>query len=404
MKFGGTSVATEAGRARVVDQVVARRAQGGPVCLVVSAMGRQGDAYATDTLLGLARNAYRGVTARELDLIASCGEVISAVVMTASLQGAGVPATALTGGQAGIVTDAGFMAARVRRVDTGRLERLLAAGEVAVVAGFQGETEAGDVTTLGRGGSDITAVVVGVALGAETVEIYTDVEGVLTADPRVVPDARQLGFITYEELCQLAHEGARVVHPLAVEVAMRNQLPLRVRSTFSDGPGTLVGAPDSPNRGTAVTSHHRPVTGVASVNGVAHFEVDFEPEHDSRDELRLFRSLADHRISLDMILVTPGRKAFIIDESQVELATAVLRAGGFAPRVRRSCAKVSVVGMGMRGVPGVMAAVSGALHGAGIEILQTADSHLSISCLVAEHHARAAVRALHETFQLGEEA
>ncbi|MEW6522144.1 MAG: aspartate kinase [Bacillota bacterium] len=396
LKFGGTSVASEESRQLAVARVRAHLDKGYDVCVVVSAMGRKGEPYATDTLLGLARSLYHNTAPRELDLMAACGEIISSVVMTNALRREGIRALALTGWQAGIVTDTNFTQARIRRVEPSHLQRHLKEGFVVVVAGFQGQTESGDITTLGRGGSDISAVALGVALEAQETEIYTDVDGVLTADPRVVPDARTIPSITYDELCQFAHEGAKVIHPVAVELARRYDLQLHIRSTFSDSMGTTVtGQP-------LVGGHPRTVTGVTSIGGMVQVQVDFGPDQGSGDELRLFKALADQRISLDMILVTPGRKAFIVAEGVAQEAQDVMERAGFFPSIRPGCAKVSVIGAGMRGVPGVMAAVASALHDAGVRILQTADSHLSISCLVPQEHSDTAVRALHGKFHLSQ--
>jgi aspartate kinase len=396
LKFGGTSMASESSRQLAVTRVRAHLERGRDVCVVVSAMGRKGEPYATDTLLDLARSLHPETAARELDLVACCGEIISSVVMTNTLRREGIRSLALTGWQAGIITDTNFTQARIRRVEPSHLKRHLQEGYVVVVAGFQGQTESGDITTLGRGGSDISAVALGVALEADSTEIYTDVEGVLTADPRVVPDARTIPSITYEELCQLAHDGAKVIHPLAVELARRNELELQIRSTFSDHPGTCVTGQ------LAAGGPPRTVTGITSIGRVTSVQVEFSPEETNRDELRLFRALADERISLDMILVTPTLKAFIVNEDAVPAARSAMERAGFRARLRPHCAKVSVIGAGMRGVPGVMAAVASALHDAGVSILQTSDSHLTISCLVDQEQAHTAVRALHHKFHLSQ--
>ena len=239
-KFGGTSIATPDGRAKVSEKIKEALEQGCKVLAVVSAMGRAGDPYATDTLISLAREISKQVTPRELDLLMACGENIATVVMVQTLKANGIEASAFTGGQAGILTDHQFNNARIVEIKPDNLHQCLAEDRVAVVAGFQGVTTDGEVTTLGRGGSDTTASALGVALNAEVIEIFTDVDGIMTADPRLVPQAKPLTTMTYNEVCEMAHLGAKVVHPRAVEIAMEGRIPLRIRSTFSDAPGTLI--------------------------------------------------------------------------------------------------------------------------------------------------------------------
>ncbi len=402
MKFGGTSVHNPKAREQAIHRIRTQVEAGYDVCVVVSAMGRQGEPYATDTLLSLVREVNESVSAEELDLACACGEILSSVVMTATLCRRGLDAVSLTGWQAGIITDSRFGDARIRRVQADGVLEQLSEGKVVVVAGFQGRTERGEVTTLGRGGSDISAVALGVGLSAELVEIYTDVDGVKAADPKLVPDASTIPVVTYEELCQLAHEGARVVHPVAAELAMRNGLALRIRSTFADGPGTLVTAGDVELEPPPFGAPLRPVTAVTTMPEMAHVEVEFPPHWDSSDELRLFCLLAEHQISLDMILVTPFKKAFIVSAEKCQATRTTLQEAGFTVRTTPDCAKVTVVGGGMRGIPGVMARVASALHEADIDIIQTADSHMSISCLIRQWHMQEAVRALYRNFYLGD--
>ncbi|MGE5423588.1 MAG: aspartate kinase, partial [Ignavibacteriales bacterium] len=240
-KFGGTSLASDEHRDRVCQSILREKHRGNNVVVVVSAMGRASDPYATDTLINLVKDENLNPHRREMDLLMSCGEIISGVVLSSNLQIMGEKSTFLTGFQAGIITNKTHGDARIISVDPQIIQQLLADGYIVIVAGFQGVSEEGQITTLGRGGSDVTASALGVALGAEVVDIYTDVEGIMTADPRIVKNARVLDAITYNEVCQLAREGAKVIHPRAVEIAMEGNTPLRIRSTFSDGTGTLVG-------------------------------------------------------------------------------------------------------------------------------------------------------------------
>ncbi|BAS28395.1 aspartate kinase [Limnochorda pilosa] len=414
-KFGGTSVATPQLRERVIGHV--RRAlqeQHRPV-VVVSAMGRAGDPYATDTLLGLARQVGTGLdgaAARELDLLLSCGEVIASSILAQTLRSEGVPARALTGAQAGVVTDGAFGNARILQVRPDRLLGLLEEGVVPVVAGYQGITADGEITTLGRGGSDTTAAALGVALKAERVEIYTDVDGMKTADPRLLPDAPTLARVSYREAMEMAHLGARVIHPRAVEIAMEGRLPVQIRSTLSDAPGTLVsdapawgeapGAPPAAHPGRV-----EPVAGDRLVRAIAHvgqrsrvWAVPARGEFGGEEIHRLFRAVAGAGVSVDMIYVSPDRVSFIVEE---ELGGRVREALARLParfEVTAGFAKVSCVGAGMHGVPGVMARITGALARAGVGIYHTVDSHANISCLVRGEQVAEAVRALYREFAL----
>ncbi|ADL07397.1 aspartate kinase [Thermosediminibacter oceani] len=387
-KFGGTSVATPKSREMVLKHVIRTKREGYSPVVVVSAIGRRGDPYATDTLLSLLEEVGGEVPARERDLLMSCGEIISAALVAALLNAKGHPAKAFTGGQAGIITDDRFGNAAIKEIKTDVLIDAVKQGYIPVVAGFQGITENGDITTLGRGGSDTTAVALGAALGAECVDIFTDVEGIMTADPRIVKGAHILDTVTYREVTEMAYNGARVIHPKAVEIAMQRNIPVRVRSTFSDSPGTLI-----------TCGPERLITGIAHIPHLAQICIKV-PSDDRSVEVRIFRMLADAGISIDLINLFPDLKVFTIKEELVEKAVGVLEGIGVIPEVVRGLAKVTVVGAGMRGVPGVMARIIEALEGENIEILQTSDSHTTISCLVRDEDAERAITALHKKFEL----
>lgn len=365
--------------------------------IVVSAMGRAGDPYATDTLLGLIEANGGTLDRRERDLLMSCGETISAATLACMLQSRGIPAVALTGAQAGMETTAEHGNARVTDIRTERLLSILGEGKVAVVTGFQGAAANGDVTTLGRGGSDTSATAFGAALKAEFVDIFTDVEGVLTADPRIVSDAQPLGQVSYMEICNMANNGAKVIHPRAVEIAMEADIPVRIRSTFSDGYGTLV-AGMAALRGKGLAKD-RLITGIAHSAAVAQIQVS-APEDPFNLQLRVFKTMADHGISVDLISVYPAGVAYTVSDSEAERADALLRAQGCEPVIARDCAKVSVIGGGMNGVPGVMASIVEALTSEGVGILQSADSNTTIWVLVRSADTVKAVNALHRKFGL----
>ncbi|MEW5921860.1 MAG: aspartate kinase [Bacillota bacterium] len=398
-KYGGTSVSTAEKRALVVQRVSKALQDGYRVALVVSAMGRQGEPYATDTLRLLALQEWDGVSLRELDLIMSCGEIISAVVMAATLGGEGINAFALSGAQAGLLTDGCYGEAEVVDCRPDKMLKILEQNAVPVVAGFQGVDGDGELNTMGRGGSDTTAVILGAALQAEKVEIYTDVSGIMTADPRIFKEARVIQQITYGEVCQLAYEGARVIHPRAVEVAMRNNVNVVVKNPEDDGPGTLITGEHILREGNFSTRGRRAVTGIAHTTGLVQFIIEFV-EPDSKRELEIFQRIGEAEINIDLISVFPRIKAFTVKREHRFKVEEILKNLDVSYRLDPDCAKVSVVGVGMHGIPGVMARVVEALHAQGIKIKQSGDSNITISLLIGQEDLPQAVKTLHDSFQL----
>ena len=325
--------------------------------------------------------------------------MISAVIMTGTLQAAGFDAVMLTGGQAGIITDNNFNNARILKVDPTRLLSLLKEGKVPVVCGFQGISTDDEFTTLGRGGSDTTAAALGAALNAEIIEIYTDVDGIMTADPRMVSNAKILDRISYGEVCHLAHQGAKVIHPRAVEIAMQKNIPLIVKSTFSNAPGTLITniiREDTEEMGV----NDRVATGVTYINNIAQIKINLHDLTSNIASFNIFKLMSDNGISIDLINVHPGQIMFTVTEELAEKATMQLHELGCDVQTTLGCAKVSVVGGGINGVPGVMANFVEALALNNIPILQTVDSHTSISVLIEKAFLQSAVTALHEKFKL----
>lgn len=398
-KFGGTSLSTDEARQLVLRHIGRERQRQYHIVVVVSAMGRKGDPYATDTLLSLAPGCGESLPPRERDLLLGCGEIISAVMLTGMLQSASIPAVALTGGEAGILTDSQFGRARIIEIRTETVLRHLREGKVVIVTGFQGKTEAGQLTTLGRGGSDTSATALGAALHAERVDIYTDVNGILTADPRIVENARPLAVVGYTEICNMARQGAKVIHPRAVEIAQQARIPLRVRSTFTDDEGTLVTDKFDPVHGALVRDRH--VTGVAHASGITQITVQVKDGHNDV-QLQVFQAMARHLISVDFINVTPGGAVYTVFDHDAEQAVAVLRSIGYEPAAVSGCVKISVIGGGMNGVPGIMAKIVEALTEQGVPILQSADSNTTIWVLVRESYMADALRALHAKFSLHE--
>jgi aspartate kinase len=275
------------------------------------------------------------------------------------------------------------------------------AGIIPIVAGFQGVSEKGAVTTLGRGGSDTTAAVLGVVLKAERVEIFTDVDGIKTADPSLIPDAPTLQALSYREVVEMGHMGAKVLHPRAAEITMEEGIPLQIRSVVQSKGGTTIGRSAKSRAafaGGEVTD--RVVTGIAHLGKRAQVRIEGSDFHRSNLGTQVFHLLAEAGVSVDLIHFSPERIAFVIDQAKVNTARTVLSPLGLHVKIKVGFAKVSVVGAGMHGVPGVMARVVGALEADGIPIYQTTDSHANISCLVLEEHMSRAVRALYKEFQL----
>lgn len=394
-KFGGTSLVDRKSRYFCVEHIERVIKDNYSVVVVVSAMGRAGDPYATDTLLQLIDEEGIWLKPRELDLFLSTGELISAAVLSNLLWKRDIANTILTGSQAGIITNDHFNNAMIIDLKPQKVIDQLQEGKVVIVPGFQGTTRDGDITTLGRGGSDTTATALGVALEAEYVDIFTDVNGIMTADPRIVEEAVRLDAITYTETCNLAHLGAKVIHPRAVEMAMQKNIPIRVRSTFDEGPGTLITnlTPLKP------TVRQRLITGIAQVPNITQIKVkaDFG-QYDLH--LKVFRAMAQHDISVDFINVNPTGVVYTVADHVADQAKQILLEMGYEPILIPHCAKISVVGAGMAGIPGVMAKIVEALVDEGIQILQSADSHTTIWVLVDQKDMVRAVRSIHKKFEL----
>jgi aspartate kinase len=450
-KFGGTSVDSDEHRMLAAGKVVRAVQAGWHVVVVVSAIGRAGAPYATDTLVSTLKNVDPSVppASREMDLMMACGEIISTVVLAQTLRTLGHDTVALTGAQAGIHTDYEFGNARILSIDPSYIVRMLEQGRIVLVAGFQGVTAFGAITTLGRGGSDTTASALGAALKPHAdeiaVEIYTDVDGVKTADPRLVPGARTLETASYEEVSEMAHQGAKVVHPRAAEIANQYRIPLWVKSTFEDRSGTLIAAGEDLDEATRLR-----VTGVTHTGRIIYmrFELPTQSEKDRAQlELEIYRMLENEAIPI--YLTSTGGNAFsfaVVREHlprlrelldglvvPVDLGTRALpphgriyvlglghaQKGYQAQRallqnaanfvevhaveadVTESCTMISVIAARFTGVPGVIAMILETLAKVDVPVFQTADSAYSISVLVPEADTQKAIGALHEVFGLG---
>lgn len=438
MKFGGTSVQTKEARHTAALNVISAKEQGYAPVVVVSAIGRKGEPYATDTLISILKDIDPSVEpdARELDMLMACGEILSSVIFAHTLKTLGQSAISLRGGQAGIRTDGRYGNARILGIKPQGIDEALKRGLIPVVCGFQGVWIGGglpgaELTTLGRGGSDTTASGLGAALKAERVEIFTDVDGVKTADPRMVANAPTLRKVTYDEVAEIAHLGAKVVHPRAAEIAMRFNCPLWVRNTFSDDEGTeIVPREGFPGRRvTGVTHSGKLVYIQASLDSVA-------AEHRVDFAARVYETLAKHAINLFMINLNPDSIGFAVQRDQYpdvldvfdglvvplgEGSIYVVQAGAepsqgtvsqlellrplgepklVALHVTEGCTMVSVVGHDYMQQAGVFLDVLTKFYDAQITVLQTSDSDFSLSCLIPESELSKAVRLLHDGFGL----
>lgn len=395
-KFGGTSVSTDDRRELVVQKILKAKEEGFSTVVVVSAMGRKGQPYATDTLLSLISDEYKRVNTLGMDLLMSCGEIISTVVMSDVLSKNSLPAVPLTGGQAGIITDNNYNNASVSRVDSEKLLNIIKEGKIPVVAGFQGISENGFITTLGRGGSDVTASLLGAALKAEEVHIYTDVDGIMTADPRIVSDASLIEKISYNEVFQFADQGAKVIHPRAVEIAMKSNVTLVIKNTLSDCKGTVINS-------NAIRNTQNIITGITSMDKRVQVTVELDENKENENYDILLDELAQNLISIDLINVFPKQKIFTIDGRDLDSFKIIMEELGLIYSYVEECSKIAIIGSRMRGLPGVMAKILRVLTKAKIEVLQTADSHTTIWCLVESKNSEKAINTLHNEFKLGSE-
>ncbi|RSL33218.1 aspartate kinase [Salibacterium salarium] len=393
-KFGGTSVRSEDRRLAASRHVEKAVEDGHKVIVVVSAIGRLGDPYATDTLLELLSNEDLTSSTREQDLLVSCGEIISSVVFTGLLRSLGLNAMAFTGAQAGFRTNEDFGKASILDMECEHLKAMLHKVDVAVVAGFQGESPGGETTTLGRGGSDTSATALGVAMEADYVDIFTDVNGIMTADPGIVQEVSVIESVTYQEICNMAYQGAKVIHPRAVEIAMQAEIPVRIRSTLSDEPGTLISTASK----IKTALNERQVTGIAHMAGLSQITVRSKEYLTLQDNV--FYEMAKAGISVDFINIQPSAVVYTVPDERADEALRALRAKGYEPECLSHCAKISAIGAGMTGVPGVASKIVAALTKENIQIYQSADSHTTIWVLVEEGDMKKAVRALHQMFQL----
>lgn len=405
-KFGGTSVADVERIKRVAGRVAGTVRAGHQVVVVVSAMG-----HTTDQLVDMALAISARPDPQTMDVLLATGEQVSIALLALALMEQGIPARALLGGEAGIRTDGVHQRARVVEVDPEPLRSWLARGVTPVVAGFQGVAPDGTVTTLGRGGSDLTAVALAAAVGADACEIYSDVAGIFTADPRIVPRVRKLAVVSYEEMMELSSLGAQVLQGRAVDYARAHGVTIHARSTFEDGPGTLITEQAKQAKEAGAMERGQVVTGVAYDGQVAKICLIGVPDRPGVAS-RIFSELGRHNINVDMIVQSVDRNqvtdlCFTVQRADLtralDLAREVAAAiGASGVSADENVAKVSAVGAGMADHPGVAATMFAALAERKINIQMISTSEIKISCLVDAEHGHEAVRAIHEAFALGE--
>ncbi len=395
-KYGGSSVADTDKIQTVARRIINTVKQGHQVVAVVSAQGKT-----TDSLIAQARSISSNPPKREMDMLLATGEQISIALLAMAIDSLGQPVVSLTGAQGGIMTDTQHTKARIRLVDGSRIEQELKEGKVVIVAGFQGITSGNDITTLGRGGSDTTAVAVAAALQAQVCEIYTDVEGVYSADPRLVPEARKLPEVIYSEMLELASLGAMILQPRAVEVAAIYGVPLHVRSSFSQNGGTMVREVNNVERKVSVT-------GVASDPNCAKITLMGIP-NDVSVLCEVFSALAAESVNVDMIVQTGTEKeitdlTFTVTREEEDAALRIIAglagSGNWEIACDQNVAKVSIVGAGMMTNPGVAAGMFEALKEACVPVYVVSTSEIKVSCLVPRAKHQAAVRACHKKFGL----
>ncbi len=400
-KFGGTSLADTDKIKNVAKAVIKEKNNGNDVVVIVSAMG-----HTTDYLVKLSSEISKNPNKREMDMLLSTGEQVSIALLTMAIQEEGYEAISLNASQVGIITENVHSTARIIDIKTDKLNKILKEGKIIVVAGFQGVTEDGEITTLGRGGSDTSAVAIAASLKADRCDIYTDVEGVYTTDPRIVPNASRLETVSYEEMLELARTGANVLHPRAVETAKVYNVPLRVRSTFKlENLGTYI-------IGVNEMEINKNVTGVAADTTQVRIVICDVPDQPGNAG-KVFQNLAKSNISVDMIIQSYARHnlntndiAFTVDENDLKNTLDILEnvkkeLNASNIFVDDDIAKVSIVGAGMIDHPGIASSMFNALAKADINIKMISTSEIKISCLVNKSDAKKAIQVLHSTFELG---
>ena len=401
-KFGGTSVASKSSREKVVEKIIHKFNQGYKVLVVVSAMGKKGDFYSTDTLIEMINP--KAITNKEMDLLLSCGEIISAVVLANHLFLKGYKASVLTGSQAGIETDDNFGNSEIININPDKILSNLNENKITIVTGFQGSTINGEITTLGRGGSDITAIALAKAIKSTYVEIYTDVDGVMTADPNIVADTKVLKNMSYFEIYYLAKNGAKIIHPKAIEMAQEANIPLIIKNTFSNNEGTYIKAMD-----TQLISDRRKLFNKKIITSLTYKKNKVQitiPYKDNNCDLEyLIEKITLNNINLDAINFLMNKIIFVMDMENESRLINLLEKEKFNYNLIRNCCKISAIGYQIKNSSKIITKMLMALCKENVKIIQVSDLsntflYNTFGCLIKEEDTNKALTALHQEFKL----
>ena len=386
-KYGGSSVATYEAREIVAEKIISKLRQGYAVAVVLSAMGRNPAPLSTDAIINSV--AFKcDISLSEKDLIMSTGENYSCIKMACLLREKGFAVQVFSGSQAGVITDENSGSAKIIKIYPAEIIKALSDGKIVLISGFQGSDETGNLTTLGRGGSDTSAVAVACALKAECAEIYTDVDGVMTSDPRIYSDAKIMEVLDISEMGEMANEGAKVLHTRCAEIAEKHDICIYVKNTFSDNPGTKI---------TRKSGSKKIISGLIHKIGITDFYVDFsESENMTGEQSLLFKNMAQLGVSLDLINIHRDKVYFSVSDEDFNKTSDYLIRAGLHYTFKTKKAKISCVGLGMKGTAGVMLAVYRILHEEKISVYRSVDSFINISCLIDQIDLERAIRALHE--------
>jgi len=389
-KFGGTSLNNITNQRKAIKHILECKRSGAQPVVIVSAPGRSGDPYATDTLLAVKEQLSSRHIPREQDMLLSCGETISACLMSILLQEAGFKAIALNGTQAGIITDENHTCARILYVEASKLQELIENDVIPVIAGFQGMSISGEVTTFGRGGSDTSAAVIAAALKADSLEIFSDVEGVMSADPDLVSNAVIIPEMDYKDIFELSLQGAKVIHPRAAALASQAGIPVKLKSTLTGKHKTTIYKIKS----------DKPITGITSKKNIAYVKIISGSNEEYENALKTFTYLSEKKISVDFIDIRPEAITFVVSLEQSDRVADILSLKNIKAEIDSGFTMISIVGAGMTGLPGIMSRIVETLQKAGICIYQTTDSHSSISVMIKREDESNALNSLHKAFDL----
>ena len=397
LKFGGTSVSSKSSREKVIEKILEKYDQGYKTLVVVSAMGRSGEPYATDTLMELVKPI--AINNREMDLLLSCGEIISVIILANEILQKGYKVSILTANDAGIETDSNFGNAEIINIYTDNILEKIEKNNITIVAGFQGKTKEGEITTLGRGGSDITAIALAKALNSKHVEIFTDVDGIMTADPNIINDAKILKYMCYSEVYFLAKNGASIIHPKAIKIAQESNIPLIIRNTYSNSEGTYIGEINKEfiqNRNKLF--NEKKITSLTYKKNKSQIIISsIDKDYNLGN---LIEKIIQKNINIDIISIMQDKKVFTIDVQDENKLVSILKKEQIEFEIIQDCCKLSILGYRIDDNPKILAKIIKAFSKENINILQASDPYNTFSCLIKEKDINKALLALHEEFKL----